>query len=216
MPVPAKASRDKAHAEPTPEALAVRAQGGSVEAFSALVEVFQERLFNFLLRRTATAADAEDLAQETFIRAWERIGQYNPRWRFSTWLFTIGSRLAASRYRDRPTPPLRLRPEEDGRVTRTPDRLVHAEESTQIWGLAEEHLTPEQHTAVWLRYAEDMAIGDVARVMGKTQVGVRVMLFRARNILAEYLEETGYGQGVPARPTPPTPRRAPAPVAGRT
>jgi RNA polymerase sigma-70 factor (ECF subfamily) len=189
-----------------------------VEAFGSLVEVFQERLYNFLLRRAWSAADAEDLTQETFIRAWQRIRQYDSRWRFSTWLFTIGGRLAASRYRDRPAPPLRLCGDGEARCEVSPDRLQHREESARIWAIAEETLTPDQHAAVWLRYAEDMAIGDIARVMGKTQVGVRVMLFRARNILAEHLGESAEVEE-PKQPAPrvgsPKARRAPA-IAGRS
>jgi RNA polymerase sigma-70 factor (ECF subfamily) len=173
----------------TPEQLAVRAQSGSIEAYSMLVEQFQERLYNFLLRRAASEADAEDIAQDTFVRAWQRIEQFNPRWRFSTWLFTIGSRLTASRYRDRHAPPVALPAEHPDKPVRTHDRLSQNDERTRIWGLVEELLTPEQHTALWLRYAEDLAIGDIARVLGKTEVGVRVMLFRARNVLASHLRD---------------------------
>ena len=76
------------------EELACRAQAGSLPSFAKLVERYQGRLYNFLLRRVGHADDAEDLAQDTFVRAWERIDRYRTTWRFSTWLFTIGSRLA--------------------------------------------------------------------------------------------------------------------------
>ncbi len=82
-------------------ALAARARSGCLTSFTELVERFEGRLFNFLLRRTRSIADAEDLAQETFVRAWRAIGQYNPRWQFSTWLFTIAHRLAVTEYRRR-------------------------------------------------------------------------------------------------------------------
>jgi DNA-directed RNA polymerase specialized sigma24 family protein len=49
-------------------------------------------------------------------------------------------------------------------------------------------LTQEQRTAVWLRYVEDMAMQDIAEVMGKSQVGVRVMLHRARHTLARHMQ----------------------------
>ena len=52
-------------------------------------------------------------------------------------------------------------------------------------------LRDDQHTALWLRYAEDMTIGEIARVMGRTQVGVRVALFRARQRLAEAARTAG-------------------------
>lgn len=171
--------------ELTAEELAVRAQGGSEAAFAELVDRFEARLYHFLLRRSA---EAEDLTQEAFVRAWQRIGTYKPRWRFSTWLFTIGSRLAASHARKRPSP---------GPITREPslriagDGMERAESGEKVWALVAEVLSAEQQSAVWLRYVEGMAVKDIAAVLGRTQVSVRVMLFRARGVLAERLTEDG-------------------------
>src|SRR6478672_168395 len=83
----------------SPEDLAERAAAGSVPSFGELVTRFEVRVFNFLLRKMGSRADAEDLTQESFVRAWERITSYDRQWRFSTWLFTIASRLAVSHYR---------------------------------------------------------------------------------------------------------------------
>lgn len=184
-------------ADYTAEQLAVRAQGEGAEAlaaFSELVERYNGRLYSFLLRRLAPA-DAEDLTQEAFIRAWQRIGTYDPRYRFSTWLFTIGTRLAISHGRSS----RRMRPvalsDHPAQRLEPGAAASRAEERSRIWALVAEHLTSDQQTAVWLRYMEDMAIAEIARVMGRTQVGVRVMLFRARNTLAEVLERTEDGLG---------------------
>lgn len=170
----------------TPEQLAARAAEGSLDAFGELVRRFESRLFNFLLRRTSARADAEDLTQETFIRAWERIHCYKPDWRFSTWLFTIAARLAISHHRKR-RPSLRWSIDEDADSPAPPVGEPTDERATgaQLWSLAARVLGPDQHTALWLRYAEDMSIDEIARVLGKSQVGVRVMLFRARQLLAE-------------------------------
>ncbi len=169
----------------TPEALAIAAQHGSVTSYATLVDLFQIRLFNFLLRRTGSRHDAEELTQEAFVRAWERIDTYDPRWRFSTWLFTIGARLAISEQRKRSrarctgimehhasTPP-------EDPVDSVSQRRLGA----KLWALAGEHLTDDQQTALWLRYAEGMEIIEIAAVLGKSRVGVRVCLFRARQSL---------------------------------
>ncbi len=79
--------------------LVTRAKAGSLPAFADLVARFEDRLFNFLVRRTGRIADAEDLTQETFVCAWEQIDRYDPRWQFSTWLFTIARRLTVTHYR---------------------------------------------------------------------------------------------------------------------
>ena len=166
----------------------MRAQRGSMPAFAELVDRFEGRLYNFLLRRVPCATDAEDLTQEAFTRAWLRIGTYRPRWRFSTWLFTIGSRLAVSHSRKRSSQRSeRLR---DDRSEPAPDlaaRLDHAASRSRIWGVVGQAVGIEQQSALWLRYVEGMAVKDIAAVLGRTQVSVRVMLFRARAVLAQKL-----------------------------
>lgn len=174
----------------TAEDLAILAQGGSLDAYAELVTRFQGRLYNFLLRRTRRAVDAEDLAQEAFVRAWQRLQSYDPRWRFSTWLFTIAQRLAVSNHRRQrrevelscPESLTGVRPE--SAMERTEARLS----AGRIWRLAERVLSEDQRTALWLRYAEDLAIAEIATVMGKSQVGIRVSLFRARQTLAAAVE----------------------------
>src|SRR5262245_20916937 len=83
------------------ESLALEAQRGSVQAFEELVGRFEGPLFRFLWMRTRDAAAAEDLAQEAFLRAWQRLARYDSRWRFSTWLFTVAERLSVSACRSR-------------------------------------------------------------------------------------------------------------------
>ena len=168
--------------------LASRAQRGSLPCFAELVKRFEGRLFNFLVRRTATSHDAEDLTQDAFVRAWQRIEQYDPRWQFSTWLFTIANRLAITHGR-------RRRREvgwADGREVATvarddPGRAVADRESCGVlWETAERILTESQKTVLWLRYAEELSNKDIARVLGRSQISVRVTLFRAREALAAH------------------------------
>lgn len=166
------------------EEIAIRVQRGGPLAgwyFAELVERYQARLFNFLARR-AGRQSAEDLTQESFVRAWEQIARYNPTWRFSTWLFTIGARLAITQHRRS------HRTVGAGALELAVATAPHDGETdlgSRLWSLAQLHLTTDQHTALWLRYAEDMAISDIAKVMDKTEVGVRVCLFRSRQALAK-------------------------------
>lgn len=158
-------------------------------AFEQLVALFEERLFNFMLRRCRTRDEAEDLTQEAFVRAWERIASYNPAWRFSTWLFTIAMRQAISRHRkskheSRGEPPEQITPPAE-------DTSGDRDLGARLWALAAERLTSDQHTALWLRYAEDMRVDEIAKVMKKSGVGVRVCLFRARQALAAMAEASG-------------------------
>lgn len=181
----------------SPEDLARRVQRGSSACFAQLVERFEGRVYNFLLRRVPTAADAEDLTQDTFVRVWQRIETYDSTRGFSTWLFTIASRLASShrrtaardtRRRASATPP--------SAVLDPAARAGSREHAGRVWALVDQ-LSDDQRSALWLRYVEDMPIADIARVLGKSSVGVRVCLFRARKALADRLGVEGQNQGGP-------------------
>ena len=190
----------------SPEELAVRAQAGggaALACFGELVTRFDERLFNFLLRRTRCRADAEELTQEAFTRAWERIGSYDPSWRFSTWLYTIAARLAVSKHRKMSREQSWEVIERTGAAGR--DSLEVADDrrlGSRLWLMAERELTADQQLALWLRYAKDLGIAEIAKVLGKSQVGVRVCLFRARQALAKCANEEGWLPAERAGETP--------------
>jgi RNA polymerase sigma-70 factor (ECF subfamily) len=175
--------------EPACEELARAAQAGSREAYGALVLRHEGSLVRFLRGRAANQADAEELAQEAFLRGWRKLEQYDPSYRFSTWLFTLARNLAISRARRR-----RAEPEGEESLAAVP---VHAsppllaarrEESEGLWSLAERVLTREQYEALWLRYGEDLAAEEIGAILGKRAVAVRVLLFRAREQLGGHLE----------------------------
>ena len=174
--------------DPTAEELAAAAQAGSKDGFTRLVERFEGPLYNFVLLRIGDAGEAEELVQETFLRAWSRIGSYRPRWRFATWLFTIAHRLAITNGRHRQ----REVGWSDGREVPTVDRddpgraVADRELCGLIWETAERILTESQRTVLWLRYAEELSNRDIARVLGRSQISVRVTLFRAREALATH------------------------------
>ncbi len=160
-------------------------------SFVELVDRFEGRLYNFLIRRTTTPADAEDLTQETLVKAWQHLHRYRPQWQFSTWLFTIARRAAISHLRRtqrRSAAPMTFDPPEgDVRPVRTDpaNRIADQEACARIWDAADQLLPDAQRSALWLRYAEEISISEIARILGKSQVGVRVLLFRARRTLAE-------------------------------
>lgn len=172
------------------EELAVRSSAGSRAAFEELVSRYAPRLFYFLRPKSQSHQDIEDLVQETFLRAFQNIERYDSRWKFSTWLYTLAVRLAISRYRSQKTKLSQLDPERPECPSPGPPEIMIAKEEAQknknIWNLAMT-LDPRQYEVLWLRYAEDMPIKDIARAMKKSQAGVRVLLHRARLNLGEKL-----------------------------
>jgi RNA polymerase sigma-70 factor, ECF subfamily len=178
---------------PSDEVLVARAQRGCAKSFEELVRRYQVPLVHFL-RQRGKADEAEDVAQEAFLRAYENLARYRPRWRFSTWLFTIARRLSANRRR-------RARPTADAAalesVADTAPDPAHAAAENEgrrlLWDVAADVLGEEQVTALWLYYVEEMPVQQIARVLGRFTPAVKTMLHRARKKLLPRLEALAPG-----------------------
>jgi RNA polymerase sigma-70 factor (ECF subfamily) len=169
------------------EELAAKVASGSRAAFEELICRYSPRLFHFLRPRIATKQDIEDLVQETFLKAFRNIDRYNPEFKFSTWLYTVAIRLAISHYRANKPKDLSSIP---NRVPVDPEEIVtRKDQSQKMWSIAKS-LHKKQYEALWLRYMEDMAVKDIALVMNKTQVQIRVLLHRARLNLGKKLDKS--------------------------
>jgi len=168
----------------TDEELAVEVASGSRLAFEELVCRYSPRLFHFLRRRVHTDQDIEDLIQETFLKAFRNIDRYDPEYRFSTWLYTVALRLAISHHRANRPKDLSSIPSHN---PIDPEEIVTRKDRSQkIWAVAKS-LHRKQYEVLWLRYMEDMAVKEIALVMNKTNVQVRVLLHRARLNLGKKL-----------------------------
>lgn len=182
---------NRAANNPTDEELATRAGGGERPAFDELVSRYGPRLFHFLRSRSGSDEDVEDLVQESFIKAYRNIGRYDPKRRFSTWIYTVAFRLSISRHRSEGERTFHLDPERPEHHSPGPqEALIRKEEARNagnIWLLART-LKPDEYKVLWLRYAEDMPTKDIARTMRKSLVGVRVLLHRSRLKLGEKLK----------------------------
>lgn len=176
----------------TSEQLALGAQAGCSDCFAGLVDRLHDPLYQFLLWRTPSPSDAEELTHESFVRAWRKLAGYRPRWTFATWLFTIARRLAISRGRRlRPAREVAWAEAEPVHSEDPGDALEREELRASIWCLVRDLLSDEQQSALWLRYAEGFSTEDIAAVLGKRPAAVRALLFRAREKLAQRLEPLG-------------------------
>lgn len=167
-----------------------RAQRGCALAFEELARRYQPRLLVVLERRfSGRFSDAEDVAQEALACAWQKISMYNAEYRFSTWLFTIAVRLATDHQRRE-----RRRSTDIAMVAEPVDpnsaelSVQQKDETDNLWLLANDVLGDTQYTALWLRYGEDLELSEVAQVMGKTRVGARVTIHRARKRLQRHMK----------------------------
>lgn len=182
-----------AMANASAEELALRSQNGCQASFAELVRRYGGRLLVLMQQRTGNPHDAEDLVQDTFVKAYRNIHRYQSTFRFSTWLFTIATRLANSHYRSQRSMQIPL---EAQAHDREPDAAAVEHESRQgLWSLART-LSDNQYQALWLKYVEDMSIKEIAKVMSRSQVSVKVLLYRARMNLAKQLNKEVTGQAL--------------------
>lgn len=184
-----------------PNDLVVRARAGCDQSFTELATRFFPRLVQLVLPRIASNShmDAEDIAQDALARAFQNLAAFNPRYRFSTWLYTIALRLATDHNRGQrrrlsllETHRTLLELDASEQVT-TGAECERRDSVDAIWRMARAVLGESQFTAMWLRFAEDLSVEEIARVMCKTSVGVRVLLHRARiKMLRELNKEDAF------------------------
>lgn len=170
-------------------------------AFGELVQRYQHRLVGILQHIVGRADEAEDLAQEVFLRVYRTRQKYHPQAKFSTWLFTIANNLAINALRSRkrkpvvPLPaqesgPLHSRPGEKLAAARSPapGQRIQQQELAAILGAALESLNDRQRMAVMLHKFEEMNYAEIADVMGLTTKAVKSLLSRARSALRDALQ----------------------------
>jgi RNA polymerase sigma-70 factor (ECF subfamily) len=173
--------------DPTDEELARTARAGQPQAFAELVKRYERSLFRFLRMRTASVHDAEELLQDVLLRGWTHLDRYDPTRPFSTWIYTLAVRQAASRRRRRQLPAAtdhELDDLSDGGEL-PPDQLDGGDGN--VWDVASRLLSAEPRSALWLCYAEGRSAREIGAILGKREGAVRVMLHRAREKLAAHL-----------------------------
>jgi len=157
------------------------------EAFTRLLDRHLAGLRNFLIRTTGNAADADEVAQEAFLRIWSHAKNWQPdRVRFTTWLFRIARNLAIDRHRKhRETNDENL----EQVVDDAPDtgHTIDAERRRKMMQNAIAHLPERQRTALVLCHFDGMSNPDAAAVLEITVEALESLLARARRTLKNAL-----------------------------
>ncbi|MCG8648591.1 MAG: sigma-70 family RNA polymerase sigma factor [Pirellulales bacterium] len=162
-------------------------------AFETLFQHFHPRLVRFLAKLLdGSTVDPEDVAQESMVKAWTKRDQFDPRYRFSTWVYAIARRTAADHLRKQRRLECSDQLDSLARSGGSPDQsLVANEAADDLWSTAERVLSPRQYAALWLRYGEEMSVKEVAKTLSKSTVSTRVLLHRARVALQSHLGSPG-------------------------
>jgi RNA polymerase sigma-70 factor, ECF subfamily len=169
-----------------------RARNGDHRAFSKLVETYQTPVYNLCYRVLGNPHDAEEAAQEAFLRAYTRLASYDPARSFKTWLLSIAHHYCIDRLRRRRLTWLSLddEPALDTAMWRsaapTPEEMViRRERDSDIQALLSA-LPPKDRSALVMRYWYDLSYEEIAAATDTTVSAVKSRLHRARVMLASH------------------------------
>lgn len=180
------------------QALVERVQAGDKQAFGLLVAKYQRKLTRLVLRLVRDAAEAEDVVQEAFIKAYRALPAFRGESAFYTWLYRIGVNTAKNwliaQGRRAPTSTEVDSEEaetyEDGDLLRdvdTPERLLMSKQIAETVNAAMTMLPEELRTAITLREIDGLSYEEIAEVMDCPIGTVRSRIFRAREAIAQKL-----------------------------
>lgn len=175
--LPASAAACPAEPELVRAALA-----GEGKAFETLVQLHGSRIFNYIHQMTRQTQDAEDLTQQTFIKAFANLHRVDTTRPLIGWLLTIARRTALNHFRAA----RQWEPVADELASTAPSPAQQAEERDRIddlWARARRVLPPREFEILWLRFAENLSVAETARVVGLTQTHVKILVFRSRRAL---------------------------------
>jgi len=166
-----------------------QALAGDQVAFGRLVEAYKTPVFNLAYRLLGDAAEAEDAAQETFVRVYTHLNTYDPDRKFSSWILSITSHYCIDRLRRRRSSWLSL----DDLLTRRtfadphdgPEKTALQREEQDAVNSLLADLPSQYRLVLILRYWQDLSYQEMSQVLGTTESAIKSLLHRARCLLAE-------------------------------
>ncbi|MFC2015554.1 RNA polymerase sigma factor [Chloroflexota bacterium] len=166
---------------------------GDRSAFGQLVRAYERPVYNLTYRMLGNSAEAEDAAQETFLRAYSKLATYQPGRKFVNWLLSIASHHCIDRLRrnsrapqlslEEPLPPRWLASD-----TEPPDQVLDRKRERERVRKVLETLPPDYRAAIVLRYWYGLSYAEIASTTGATQSAIKSRLHRARRMMAGQLQ----------------------------
>jgi RNA polymerase sigma-70 factor, ECF subfamily len=164
---------------------------GNQASFRALVERYRDFVFTISFKILKNREEAEEAAQDAFLKAYRGLPRFEQRSKFATWLYQIAWRTAIDRLRARP--PKALSADEDKATLQLPDgadspaRQLHRKTVRAFIGQALGRLKPEDATLLTLYYLNEQPVKEIAAITGLTESNIKVKLFRLRDALKNQL-----------------------------
>lgn len=166
---------------------------GNVQAFSFLVDKYQKMVYTLALKLMKKPEEAEEMAQDTFIKAFHKIDSYEGKSKFSTWLYSITYNACISELRKRR---IEFKSLDDRQVSDQDELRMHdyyretrKEDQEKYLALALEKLPEDDQVLVTLYYYEDQSMDEISFITGLTVSNIKVKIHRARKRMQVFLYE---------------------------
>lgn len=171
------------------EILVAKAKDGNKDAFGKLYGEYMERIYRFAYFLLQDKIKAEDVTQETFLRAWKSIGRFSPKdgGTFQAYLFAIARNLVTDVRRKKPTISL-SEIDDPPYIDDIEERLIRGQKKERVREVLQRLSPLEQHMVI-LRFFEDLPFADIAKALEMKEGAIRVRLHRVLKGLKMYLQE---------------------------
>ncbi len=180
------------------KALMQRAQQGDTDAFEYIVTAYELKVYALALRSTGSEADAADLTQEVFLRAWRSLSKFRGDSAVSTWLYRITMNICIDFSRRKTVQPVPLTDEEgtelplpDNRAAHSPEAALEQQELSAELQAALQELSEEHRQAILLRDISGLSYQEIGRMLSLEEGTVKSRLSRARRNLRSILIKRG-------------------------
>lgn len=173
-----------------------RAKTNDQKAFNFLLDTFWDDVFGFQLKRIENENDAEDIAIQTFSRAFDKISTFNEQYKFKTWLITISKNIHIDLLRKEKTSIAQVVSNDDKSVYQILDESPSAEDKL----ITEQHLAkllrdikklkPHYQKVINLRYFQELSYKEISNELNEPINNIKVKLLRAKKLLAEIIQKS--------------------------
>lgn len=172
-----------------------KAKTGDQVAFTFLLDHYWNEVYGFMLKRTENETNAEDIAIETFSKAFDKIATYNPEFQFNTWLIAIAKNVHIDMLRKKKSNVfVEITDEEDQQAYNVADTspsvedaLITEQNLSRLLQFIKE-LKPHYQEVIQLRYFQEMSYQEISEQLNEPLSNVKIKLLRAKKLLAEIIE----------------------------
>jgi RNA polymerase sigma factor (sigma-70 family) len=166
---------------------------GNVQAFSFLVEKYQKLVYTLALKLLKKPEEAEEMAQDTFVKVFQKLDSYEGKSKFSTWLYSITYNACISELRKRR---IEFKSLDDRQISDQDEQKMHdyyretrKEDQEKYLNLALARLPEDDQVLVTLYYYENQSMDEISQITGLTVSNIKVKIHRARKKMYELLHE---------------------------